>query len=105
MSDQQQTPVTTRKDLESRIIAKALNDSKYKEQLLADPKRIVQQEVHSVDASVKLPDNLQIVVHEESRTTVHIVLPQNPGATAAGDDDLKDVPAHKIAVVRALRMG
>ena len=100
-------PVTTRKDLEARIVAKAWKDSKYKERLLKDPKGVVQQEVHAIDPSIKLPEKLKIHVHEESATAAHLVVPRNPNdvSPAEASEDLKDVPPHKIAVVRSLRMG
>ena len=100
MSDK---PVTTRKDLEDRIILKALQDPNYKAQLLKNPKGVVQQEVHAIDASVTLPDQLVVHVHEESTDVRHIVIPRNPSdsqaPTVSGDKPAGPVP------VRALRMG
>jgi len=111
MTDQKETgtqkPVTTRKNLEALIIARAWKDSNYKERLLRDPKDVVQEEVHAIDPSIKLPDTLQVLVHEESPTVYHLVLPRNPSEVSPAEvvgDDL-EVVLEKPTIVRALRMG
>lgn len=70
--------ITTRRELESHIVAKAWRDSKYRKRLLKDPKAILRQELQAIDANAGLPDDLRIAVHEEAALQMHIVLPRNP---------------------------
>ena len=65
--------VRSRKDIEAQLIARAFKDEKFKQELLANPRVVVQEELDT-----KLPEDLEINVLEETETTVHMVLPGNP---------------------------
>jgi hypothetical protein len=65
--------VKTRKDLEVHLITRALKDEGFKQELLANPKAVVEKELET-----KLPDNMEYNVLEETETTLYIVLPSNP---------------------------
>jgi hypothetical protein len=65
--------VKTRKDLEIHLITRALKDEGFKQELLANPKAVVEQELKT-----KLPEELEINVLEETETTLYMVLPCNP---------------------------
>lgn len=65
--------VKTRKDLEVHLITRALKDERFRQELLANPKAAVEQEL-----GTKLPDNMEYKVLEETETTLYIVLPSNP---------------------------
>jgi hypothetical protein len=65
--------VKTRKDLEVHLITRALKDEGFKQELLANPKVLVEQEV-----GTKLPEELEINVLEETENTLYMVLPRNP---------------------------
>jgi len=65
--------VRTRKDLEVHLITRALKDDGFKQELLANPKAVVEQEL-----GMKLPEELEINVLEETEDTVYMVLPCNP---------------------------
>jgi hypothetical protein len=65
--------VRTRKDLEIHLITRALKDEGFKQELLANPKAVVEKEL-----GTKLPDDLEINVLEETEDTLYMVLPCNP---------------------------
>lgn len=95
-------PVTTRRDLESRIVANAWRDPAYRERLLKDPKAVLQEELQKIDPNIRIPANLQVAVHEESATQMHLVLPRNPreiSLSEATGDNLEAIAPQTIAVV------
>jgi len=65
--------VRTRKDLEIHLITRALKDEAFKQELLANPKAVVEKEL-----GTKLPEELEINVLEETEDTLYMVLPCNP---------------------------
>jgi hypothetical protein len=65
--------VRTRKDLEIHLITRALKDEGFKQELLANPKAVVEKEL-----GTKLPEDLEINVLEETEDTLYMVLPCNP---------------------------
>jgi len=65
--------VRTRKDLEIHLITRALKDEAFKQELLANPKPVVEKEL-----GAKLPEELEINVLEETEDTLYMVLPCNP---------------------------
>lgn len=95
----------TRRDFETRIIAKAWKDPTYKQRLLSNPKAVLQQEISAVDPSVLLPSALQVQVHEESPDVYQLVLPRNPKDISLGEllgDHLEAVAPQTIVVVSAV---
>ncbi len=65
--------VKTRKDLEIHLITRALKDEVFREELVANPKAVVEKEI-----GAKLPGELEIKVLEETENTLYMVLPCNP---------------------------
>ena len=65
--------VRTRKDLETQLIARAFKDSAFKQDLLANPKVVVQKEL-----GAQLPEGIEIHLLEETESTLYMVLPSNP---------------------------
>jgi len=63
----------TRKDLDIHLITRALKDEAFKQELLANPKAVVEKEL-----GAKLSEELEINVLEETETTFFMVLPSNP---------------------------
>ncbi|MEH1770611.1 NHLP leader peptide family RiPP precursor [Nostoc sp.] len=70
MSEQQ---AQTRQDIEARIIAKAWKSEAFKQELLTNPKAIIEQEF-----GVEFPADLNVSVREENSTTLYFVLPLRP---------------------------
>ena len=68
--------MTTATELKSRILNKAGEDSNFRAHLIADPKAAIASEVGTV-----VPDGFDIVVHEDSATTAHLVLPPSSALT------------------------
>ena len=60
----------TAKEMQAKIVSKAMADAGFRARLLSDPKGAVEQEL-----GVALPESLSIEVHEESGEAAHLVLP------------------------------
>lgn len=100
-TDDTPTPMT-RRDLESRIVAKAWRDPAYKAALLADPRGTLQSELQSIDPNIVLPASLKVQTHEEDANTYHLVLPRNPKDISLQEvvgDNLEAVAPQTVAVV------
>ena len=59
-----------------RIVEKSALDADFRQQLLADPKTTISDEL-----GITIPDSINIVVHESDMQTVHLALPPNPHIT------------------------
>ena len=70
--------MTTATELKDRILSRADEDSDFRALLIADPKAAIASEVGTV-----VPDGFDIVVHEDSATAAHLVLPPSPKLTEA----------------------
>ena len=83
-----ENPGKTRQQLEAKLIDRALQDDAFRQELVRDPKGIVERELGSA-----IPEHIQVQVLEESPTTVYLVLPPPvPGAGAElSDADLEAV--------------
>jgi hypothetical protein len=55
------------------LIRKAWADDAFKQELLRDPKQVIERE-----AGVTLPAELEIYVHEQTPTALHLILPPKP---------------------------
>ncbi|ATB27522.1 NHLP leader peptide family RiPP precursor [Melittangium boletus] len=55
------------------LIRKAWDDESFKNALLRDPRAVVEKEL-----GVKLPEEIEIFVHEQTPHTIHLILPQKP---------------------------
>ena len=55
------------------IIRRAWRDAEFKQQLIADPRAILEREL-----GVALPAGVQIHVHEQTPAEVHLILPPPP---------------------------
>ncbi len=77
-----------RQRLETRVVGKALKDDSYRQDLLANPRAAVEQEL-----GVQLPADLNIrVVEMETPNTLYIVLPpQQQASGELSDADLESV--------------
>ena len=59
-----------RAELERRLIQRSLQDEDFRQQLLADPKAIIEREI-----GTQLPEGVRVVALEESSETIYLVLP------------------------------
>tara|TARA_B100001179_G_C18376021_1_gene311240 strand:- start:80 stop:478 length:399 start_codon:yes stop_codon:yes gene_type:complete len=83
--------MTTRADLEGKIIARAWEDEEFFEKLKASPKATVEAVL-----GTELPDDMQVSIAEDSETELTIVVPPRP--TVSGDDEsLSDEELEAVA--------
>ncbi|MFC4812565.1 NHLP leader peptide family RiPP precursor [Paenibacillus sp. GCM10023250] len=69
--------------LQQQIIEKAWSDPAFKAKLLANPKEALQEAF-----SLTLPEDVELVVVEETPTKFALVLPPNPADAGKPDDAL-----------------
>ncbi len=72
------SPMETRKIFESKLIEKAWKDEEFKKELVKNCKEAIEKET-----GVKIPDNINVTVLEETADEVYLVLPQNPAKSVA----------------------
>ena len=70
--------MTTATELKSRILNRAAEDAVFRAHLIASPKHTILAETGAT-----IPDGFDVVVHEDSATTAHLVLPPSPALTDA----------------------
>ncbi len=70
--------MTTATEMKDRILNRAAEDSDFRASLIADPKAAISSEIGTT-----VPDGFDVVVHEDSATTAHLVLPPSPKLTEA----------------------
>ena len=58
------------------IVEKSALDADFRQQLLADPKTAIGDEL-----GISIPDSMDIMVHESDMRTVHLALPPDPNIT------------------------
>lgn len=83
----------TRAEFEAKIVAKAWADPEYKKRLLTSPKEVLREELAAINPDVKLPESLEVYVHEETPNALHITLPVNPDdyRTSTGEEWMDQV--------------
>ena len=59
-----------RAELERRLIQRSLQDGDFRQQLLSEPKPIIEREI-----GAQLPEGVRVIAVEESADTVYLVLP------------------------------
>ena len=73
--------MATATQLKNHVLTRAAKDSHFRARLIDDPKAAIAWEL-----GITLPDSFDVVVHEDSATTSHLVLAPSPKLT---DADLK----------------
>jgi hypothetical protein len=82
--------VRSRKDLEAILIEHALNSNNFRNELITNPKRAIEEELN-----MSFPSNLSINILEDNDINVHLVIPWNPYEDFT-DNDLK--LAHNVTL-------
>ena len=59
-----------RAELERRLIQRSLEDEDFRQQLLSEPKAIIEREI-----GTQLPERVRVVAVEETADTIYLVLP------------------------------
>jgi len=73
-------------DLQQQMIARAMKDEVFRHELMVKPKTVLEREL-----GIELPPNVSVMVHENTSSTVHLVLPMNPktgGVQELSDEEL-----------------
>ena len=68
----------TATELKTKILSKAAEDGDFRTRLLADPNATISSELGTT-----IPEGFHVAVHEDSRTTAHLVLPPSPALSEA----------------------
>jgi hypothetical protein len=78
--------IPTRAELDALLQDRLAADPAFRDQLLADPRGTV-----SELAGIDLPELVQVTVHEESLTSVHLVVPASTPASSGelSEEDLE----------------
>ena len=63
----------TMDEMRKQLIDKAEDDIAFRGRLLAEPRAVVEEEF-----GIEVPESLELRVHEDSRSAVHLVLPPEP---------------------------
>ena len=80
---------TSRLEMEQRLVQRSLQDDVFRQQLLADPRAIIEREL-----GTRLPEEVTVVAVEESADTIYLVLPSASPIGAGGqlsDQELEAV--------------
>ena len=70
--------MTTATEMRNRILSRAAEDGAFRAHLLADPKTTIATEIGTT-----MPEGFEVIVHEDTATTTHLVLPPSPQLTEA----------------------
>ena len=65
--------MATATELKAQILTRAAEDGGFRARLIADPKAAI-----SAETGAAIPEGFAVVVHEDSATTAHLVLPPSP---------------------------
>ena len=68
----------TATELKAQLLTKAAEDGDFRTRLLADPNATISSELGTT-----IPEGFHVAVHEDSRTTAHLVLPPSPALSEA----------------------
>jgi hypothetical protein len=68
-----------RAEMERRLIERSLQDDVFRQQLLADPRAIIERET-----GTQLPEDLRVVAVEETDDTIYLVLPSTSPVSEGG---------------------
>ncbi len=76
-----------RRELERQLIARALRDEAFRQQLIADPRAALEAELARLQLEIRLPETLRVKVLEEDPDTLYLILPPSLKAAAPPSDD------------------
>lgn len=82
--------------MQDQIIAKAMKEETFRQELLSDPKTVIAREL-----GISVPQGVTIAVHQDTPTTLHLVLPRRaPSAAGAelSDAELEQAVGGDIVV-------
>ena len=93
MAEQQR--FANRRELEQRLIAKAMSDEAFARELKEDPRAVLERELAEGGAGIRLPQQVRVEVLQETPSTLYLVLPPRPAARPQGE--LEDAELERVA--------
>ncbi|HEX5850720.1 MAG TPA: NHLP leader peptide family RiPP precursor [Rubrobacter sp.] len=72
---------SARTEMERRLIERSLEDDAFRQRLVEEPKGVVEQEL-----GMRLPEEVRVMVVEETSDTIYLVI---PGTPMAGREELE----------------
>ena len=69
-----------RAEMKRRLIERSLQDDVFRQQLLADPRAIIEREI-----GPQLPEDVRVVAVEETADTIYLVLPSTSPVGEGGE--------------------
>jgi hypothetical protein len=82
----------TRRELETKVIVKAIKDASFRRTLLNNPREGVLAAVKELDPEFEIPQGMDVKVFEEPKKAFYLVLPQTPTDNIEiSDEDLEKV--------------
>jgi|GEM_PF-1695590 len=78
----------------AKIISKIWEDPKFKEEFMKDPRFYLQNE------GIEIPENVKVVVHENTDEEIHITIPQKPTGELT-ENELKAISGGVFFVIPA----
>lgn len=92
MTAQVEQAVNARKDLEAKLVARAVKDASFRQRLLSDPKSALQEEIGQLAPGTSLPEGFQVEVLEEDDRSLYVVLPSKQSESRElSDEELQPV--------------
>ena len=79
-----------RKQLEEKLIVKAMKDESFRKNLLENPKAAIEEET-----GIKLPESINLKVVEENPSTFYMVLP--PKINPETEDELSEAELEMVS--------
>ncbi|VEP15570.1 Nitrile hydratase-like protein (modular protein) [Hyella patelloides LEGE 07179] len=86
----EQNPQRSRNEIEAHLVAQVWKDETFKQQLLANPKVVIEREF-----GVQLPATLNVQVMQEDADTLYITLPAPP--PNVNEDELSEEDLEAVA--------
>ncbi len=76
--------------IQEQIIAKAMKEETFRQELLSNPKAAIARA-----QGITIPQGVTIMVHQDTPTTLHLVLPAKV-QTGEGGEELSDVELEQV---------
>lgn len=79
----------TWQEFQNGLLAKAMKDESFRQELLANPKAVVEKEMGKLKEGAKLPEAVEVKVIEQPANALYLVLPLTSGELS--DESLDNV--------------
>ncbi|MBD2387100.1 NHLP leader peptide family RiPP precursor [Cylindrospermum sp. FACHB-282] len=87
----EQTPEINQENLEAKIIARAWKSEEYKQELLNNPKAVIEREFN-----IQIPEGVTVQILEETPTNLYFVMPIRP---QIDDRNLAEISDEELASI------